>query len=74
MQAAKARRRTARRDSGKLLTQARKHMSRELHDTRARLDAMLQQLREELAQLTGELQKTTPNAFRDWGDTRHHLN
>jgi hypothetical protein len=49
-------------------------MSRELHDTRARLDAMLQQLREELAQLTGELQKTTPNAFRDWGDTRHHLN
>ena len=46
---------------------ARKHMSRELHDTRARLDAMLKQPREEIEQLTGELQKA-PNAFRDWGD------
>jgi hypothetical protein len=56
-------------------TMARRHMSRELSDTRARLDAMLEQLREEIEQLTGELQKTTPNAFRDWGDTaRHHLN
>jgi prefoldin subunit 5 len=53
-------------------------MARELSDTRARLDAMLQQLREELAQLTqltGELQKA-PNAFKDWGDddARRRLN
>jgi hypothetical protein len=34
---------------------ARKHMARELSDTRARLDAMLQQLREELAQLTQQV-------------------
>jgi hypothetical protein len=50
---------------------ARKHMSRELHDTRARLDAMLQQLRDEIEQLTGELhqQKSVrADAFRDWGD------
>jgi hypothetical protein len=54
---------------------ARKHMARELSDTRARLDAMLQQLRDEIEQLTGELQKA-PNAFRDWGDddARRRLN
>jgi hypothetical protein len=39
-------------------------MSHELHDTRARLDAMLQELRDEIEQLTGELQKA-PNAFRE---------
>jgi hypothetical protein len=39
--------------------------------TRARLDAMLQQLRDEIEQLTGELhqQKSVrADAFRDWGD------
>jgi hypothetical protein len=49
-----------------------------VRETQVRIDAMLQQLRDEIEQLTGELhqQKSAPGrAFRDWGDTaRHRLN
>jgi hypothetical protein len=51
---------------------ARKHMALELSDTRARLDSMLQQLRDEIEQLTGELhQQKSARALSEIGAIRH---